>query len=79
MPSDLCFVLMPFGRKPDVSGTLIDFELVYRELIAPAVREAWEPETTLRNLRLIREARERRGEAVTFEREVEQELGKMSA
>jgi hypothetical protein len=28
-----------------------------------AVREPWEPETTLRNLRLIREARERRGEA----------------
>ncbi|HZI17759.1 MAG TPA: TRAFs-binding domain-containing protein [Pyrinomonadaceae bacterium] len=28
----------------------------------PAVREKWEPETTLRNLRLIREARERRQE-----------------
>lgn len=40
MQNDLCFVLMPFGRKPDVSGTLIDFDLVYRELIAPAVREA---------------------------------------
>ena len=40
MPQDLCFVLMPFGRKPDVSGTLIDFDAVYRELIAPAIREA---------------------------------------
>jgi len=29
-----------------------------------AVREKWEPETTLRNLRLIREARERRGETI---------------
>lgn len=28
------------------------------------VRESWEPETTLRNLRLIREARERRGEEI---------------
>jgi hypothetical protein len=26
-----------------------------------AVRELWEPETTLRNLRLIREARQRQG------------------
>jgi tetratricopeptide (TPR) repeat protein len=40
MPNDLCFVLMPFGRKPDVSGNLIDFDAVYRDLIAPAVREA---------------------------------------
>lgn len=29
-----------------------------------AVRESWEPETTARNLRLIREAREKRHEAV---------------
>jgi tetratricopeptide (TPR) repeat protein len=40
MPNDLCFVLMPFGRKPDVSGALVDFDAVYRELIAPAIREA---------------------------------------
>jgi hypothetical protein len=33
-----------------------------------AVREAWEPETTTRNLRLIREARERRTEAVEWAR-----------
>ncbi|MGI9180722.1 MAG: TRAFs-binding domain-containing protein [Longimicrobiaceae bacterium] len=39
-----------------------------------AVREVWEPETTLRNLRLIREARERRGQAVPWAAEVEQEL-----
>lgn len=40
MHNDLCFVLMPFGQKRDLSGTLIDFDAVYRELIAPAVREA---------------------------------------
>jgi hypothetical protein len=38
------------------------------------VRETWEPETTARNLRLIRQARERRGEAVPWAREVEQAL-----
>ena len=41
-----------------------------------AIREPWEPKTTLNNLRLIREARERRGEGVAFEREVEGELEK---
>ncbi len=37
MNRPLCFVLMPFGKKPDVSGTLVDFEAVYGELIAPAI------------------------------------------
>jgi tetratricopeptide (TPR) repeat protein len=36
----LCFVLMPFGRKPDGTGTSIDFDAVYRQLIAPAIRDA---------------------------------------
>src|SRR5580704_17307639 len=40
MPNDLCFVLMPFGKRPDVSGTTVDFDAVYRDLIAAAVREA---------------------------------------
>lgn len=35
----LCFVLMPFGRKQDRSGQWIDFDAVYREIIAPAVSE----------------------------------------
>jgi tetratricopeptide (TPR) repeat protein len=39
-----------------------------------AVREAWEPETTARNLRLIREARERRQEAVPWAKEIEEPL-----
>ena len=33
----LCFVLMPFGRKPDGRGGFIDFDAVYRQIIAPAV------------------------------------------
>ena len=41
-----------------------------------AIREIWEPETTARNLRLIREARERRGGGVPWTMEIEQELEK---
>lgn len=36
----LCFVLMPFGRKSNAAGVTVDFDAVYRELIAPAIREA---------------------------------------
>jgi hypothetical protein len=39
-----------------------------------AIREVWEPETTARNLRLIREARERRSENITWEKGIEDEL-----
>jgi hypothetical protein len=39
-----------------------------------AVRESWEAETTARNLRLIREAREKRGEAVTWAKKIEDAL-----
>ena len=39
-----------------------------------AVREPWEPETTMRNLRLIREARVRRGEAVPWADAIEAAL-----
>jgi tetratricopeptide (TPR) repeat protein len=38
------------------------------------VRERWEPETTARNLRLIREARERRGGAPAWTKVIEDEL-----
>jgi tetratricopeptide (TPR) repeat protein len=40
MAHDLCFVLMPFGQKPDASGKLIDFDAVYNDLIAPAIKQA---------------------------------------
>jgi hypothetical protein len=38
------------------------------------IREPWEPETTVRNLRLIREQREKRGEEVPWALEIEREL-----
>jgi tetratricopeptide (TPR) repeat protein len=40
MPKPLCFVLMPFGKKPDAAGKLIDFDAVYKQLIAPAIKAA---------------------------------------
>lgn len=38
--SPLCFVLMPFGVKTDVSGKTINFDTVYKKLIAPAIIQA---------------------------------------
>lgn len=40
MNNPLCFVLMPFGKKPDATGIMIDFDAVYKELISPAIGEA---------------------------------------
>ena len=40
------------------------------------IREPFEPETTARNLRLIREARERRGDGVDWAQAIENELMK---
>jgi hypothetical protein len=40
MPKPLCFVLMPFGKKTNPGGGTIDFDVVYRDLIAPAVNAA---------------------------------------
>jgi tetratricopeptide (TPR) repeat protein len=40
MNKPLCFVLMPFGKKPEVAGSTIDFDAVYHQLIAPAISEA---------------------------------------
>jgi tetratricopeptide (TPR) repeat protein len=31
---------MPFGVKPDASGTMVDFDAVYRQLIKPAIESA---------------------------------------
>lgn len=44
-----------------------------------AVREPWEPETTARNLRLIREAREMCGDAPAWGRTIESELTRLRA
>ena len=40
MHRPLCFVLMPFGKKPATAGSAIDFDAVYQELIAPAIEAA---------------------------------------
>jgi hypothetical protein len=36
----ICAVLMPFSRKPLGAGQVIEFDLVYEQVIAPAVRDA---------------------------------------
>lgn len=40
MNKPLCFVLMPFGKKPDAAGATIDFDAVYQGLIGPAIEQA---------------------------------------
>jgi tetratricopeptide (TPR) repeat protein len=42
------------------------------------IREKWEPETTARNLRLIREARERRHQTLSWANDIEDELNRKS-
>ena len=36
----LCFILMPFGRKPAGDGRMVDFDAIYETLIKPAVVSA---------------------------------------
>ncbi|MEZ5617523.1 MAG: TRAFs-binding domain-containing protein [Rhodocyclaceae bacterium] len=36
----LCFILMPFGKKPAGDGRTVDFDSVYELLIRPAVEDA---------------------------------------
>jgi len=36
----LCFVLMPFGQKPSGDGGTIDFDAVYKQVLAPAIEAA---------------------------------------
>ncbi len=40
MPKPLCFVAMPFGKRPAASGAVVDFDAVYSSLISPAVEAA---------------------------------------
>jgi len=40
MNRPFCFVLMPFGTKPDTSGATVGFDAAYRDLIKPAIEEA---------------------------------------
>jgi hypothetical protein len=36
----LCFVLMPFGKKIDETGRLIDFDQIYEKIIRPGIEAA---------------------------------------
>ncbi|MES9995288.1 TRAFs-binding domain-containing protein [Desulfovibrio aminophilus] len=38
--TQFCFVLMPFGLKPDESGRNIDFDRIYAEIVGPAIADA---------------------------------------
>jgi hypothetical protein len=40
VPEPLCFVVMPFGVKPDGRGGSVDFDAVYTDLLAPAIGAA---------------------------------------
>jgi hypothetical protein len=40
MNKPLCFVLMPFGKKPDAMGNTVEFDRIYHEVIAPAIEQA---------------------------------------
>jgi hypothetical protein len=37
MTKSVCFVLMPFGMKPDLSGRVIDFNCIYHTIFKPAI------------------------------------------
>jgi hypothetical protein len=58
-----------------------DLERAYEALsdALASVSEAWQLETTARNLRIIREARERRSDAVAWAKKVEEELMKKAS
>src|SRR5688500_7628835 len=40
MNKPLCFVVMPFNKKKDAEGNVIDFDAVYSQLIRPAIEQA---------------------------------------
>ena len=40
MIKPLCFVLMPFGKKTDHSGRIVDFDKIYKQLILPSIESA---------------------------------------
>ena len=40
MSTRRAFVIMPFGKKTAADGTVIDFDAVYKEFLAPAITAA---------------------------------------
>ena len=76
------------ARRPDYwdHATLLELAVLGRDgtaadkalaNVAASVRAKWEPETTARNLRLIREARERRKQDLPWMIRIEDALGQM--
>lgn len=51
-----------------------DAAIIALENALVTIRESWEAETTARNLRLIREARENRGESIEWAKKIEKDL-----
>lgn len=67
------------GHAAGTSHAAIKDESVAMESATPAfaaIRENWEPETTVRNLALIRTARSARGDAVAWATQIEEALDK---
>ena len=40
MSNELCFVVVPFGRRQGPTGTWIDFDSLYQDIIEPAIKHA---------------------------------------
>ena len=66
-----------FGMGSRTLAELIALQALSRALAC--IREKWEPDTTVRNLRLIRGSRERRGSADSWAKDIEDELAKKSS
>jgi tetratricopeptide (TPR) repeat protein len=66
-----CIELAVLAKDEQGARTALDHALA-------CIREVWEPETTGRNLRLIRESRERRGEPVSWAQDIEETLADRS-
>ncbi|MBF0337926.1 MAG: DUF4071 domain-containing protein [Nitrospirae bacterium] len=75
------------GGKPDYwdYATILELQVLAKDeeqatktlyKALAVVREKFEPETTQRNLRLIREARHKRGEVLLWDEKIEEELSK---
>src|SRR3954471_2371690 len=37
--TERCFVIMPYGPKPDLNGRTVNFDTIYEKMIKPAIGE----------------------------------------
>ena len=65
-----------YATRLELAVLAKDKEVAMKSLCSalPLLREPWEAETSIRNLRLIREARERRQDTVEWTKQIEQAL-----